>query len=122
MKRGAEPINVRPYKYAYHHRDEIEKQVNELLQTGAIKESVSPFSSPVILVKKEDDSWRMCVDYKALNKVIVLNKFSIPTISELLNELHEANYFSKIDLKFGSRKLILTKLPSELMKDIMSIL
>ena len=60
LKQGTEPVNVRPYKYAYHHKDEIEKQVKELLQAGAIKQSVSPFSSLVILVKKKDGSWRMC--------------------------------------------------------------
>ena len=72
LKPGTEPVNVRPYKYAYHHKDEIEKQVNELLQAGVIRQSTSPFSSHVILVKKKDGSWRMCVDYRALTKLLYL--------------------------------------------------
>ena len=60
MKPGSGPVNVRPYKYAYHHKDEIERQVNGMLQTGIIKHSIKPFSSPVILLKKKDGSWRLC--------------------------------------------------------------
>ena len=127
LKLRAKPINVKPYKYAYHHKDEIERQVNELLQIKVIKQCVSPFSSLIILVKKNYDSWKTCVDYRVLNKVIMLDEFPIPTISELLDKLHKTNYFLEMTLslafiKFGLRKPTLTKLPSILMKDIMSIL
>lgn len=58
-------VSVHPYRYAYHHKDKIEKQVHQLLEEGVIRHSISPFSSPVILVKKNDNSWRMCVDFRA---------------------------------------------------------
>lgn len=82
-------------------KEEIENQVDEMLKTWIIRPSTSPYSGIVILVKKKDDIWHFCIDYKALDLAIILYKFPIPVIKDLLDELRGVRYFSKVDLKVG---------------------
>lgn len=102
---NAQLVNLRPQKYSHIQKDKIEKLVSELLQFEFIRPSHSSFASLVLLVKKKNARWRFCVDYRALNKIIVPNRYPIPIVEELLDELYGAIIFSKLDLKFGYHQI-----------------
>ncbi|KAJ3698219.1 hypothetical protein LUZ61_001924 [Rhynchospora tenuis] len=102
---GAKPVNLRPYRYSYFQKLEIETIVEELVNSGVIQPSTSPYASPVLLVKKKNGGWRMCIDYRRLNDSTVKDKFPIPIIEDLLDELHGSKYFSKLDLRSGYHQI-----------------
>jgi len=104
---GAQPFYIIPYRYPPALKDEIERQVEEMLTQGLIQPSTSLFSSPVLLVKKKDNSYRFCVDFQKLNSLTVKSKYPVPVIDQLLDELHQASWFSKLDLRAGFHQILL---------------
>ena len=90
LKLGTQPTCQRPYRYPYYQKNEIETIVKDFLKSGSIRNSQSVFASPVLLVRKADGSWRMRVDYRALNNDTVKDKFPIPMVDKLLDELSGA--------------------------------
>ncbi|GKC80680.1 putative mitochondrial protein [Tanacetum coccineum] len=99
------PVNIRPYKHPPSQKDAIELMVKELLDSGVIRNSQSPFSSPIVMVKKKDGTWRMYVDFRQLNKATVKDKFPIPIVEELIDELSGSKFFSKLDLRSGYHQI-----------------
>ena len=102
---GAKPTSQNPYRLSYHELDEMKKQLDELLQKGLIRPSKSPYAAPVIFVKKSDGTMRMCIDYRALNKITVKNKYPLPRIDELFDRLVGSKIFSKLDLRSGYHQI-----------------
>lgn len=103
---GAGPVSVAPYRMAPAELVELKKQIEELLEKQFIRPSVSPWGAPVLLVKKKDGSSRLCVDYRQLNKLTIKNKYPLPRIDDLLDQLHGAQVFSKIDLRSGYHQIL----------------
>ncbi|XP_063946164.1 uncharacterized protein LOC108194850 [Daucus carota subsp. sativus] len=99
------PISKAPYRMAPAEMKELATQLQELLDKGVIRPSVSPWGAPVLFVKKKDGSMRLCIDYRELNKMTIKNKYPLPRIDDLFDQLKGASYFSKIDLRSGYHQL-----------------
>ncbi|KAL0549303.1 hypothetical protein IC582_013784 [Cucumis melo] len=99
------PILRIPYRMAPAELKELKVQLKELLDKGFIRPSVSPWRAPVMFVKNKDGSMRLCIDYRELNKVTVKNRYPLPRIDDLFDQLQGATVFSKIDLRSGYHQL-----------------
>jgi clan AA aspartic protease (TIGR02281 family) len=98
---GAEPPSKPPYRLNQKELMELKTQLNDLLERGYVRPSKSPYGAPVLFVDKKDGKLRMCIDYRALNKVTIKSNYPLPRIDDLFDRLAGAKYFSHIDLKSG---------------------
>ena len=105
LEPGTKPISKAPYRMAPVELQELKVQLQELLDTGFIRPSTSPWGAPVLFVKKKDGSMRLCVDYRELNRVTIKNRYPLPRIDDMFDQLQGAQYFSKIDLRSGYHQL-----------------
>ncbi|CAA0840340.1 Uncharacterized mitochondrial protein AtMg00860, partial [Striga hermonthica] len=102
---GAGPVSKAPYRIAPKELQELKAQIQELLRLGFIRPSVSPWGAAVLFVKKKNGSMRMCIDYRDLNRLTIKNKYLLPWIDDLFDQLSGACVFSKIDLRSGYHQL-----------------
>ncbi|KAJ8766927.1 hypothetical protein K2173_011745 [Erythroxylum novogranatense] len=102
---GTAPISILPYRMAPTELKELKEQLEDFLEKGYIRPSSSPWGAPVLFVKKKDGSLRMCVDYRKLNHATIKNRYPLPRIDDLFDQLQEARVFSKIDLRSGYHQL-----------------
>ncbi|GJT09230.1 putative reverse transcriptase domain-containing protein [Tanacetum coccineum] len=96
---GAAPVARAPYRLAPSEVKELSKQLQELSDKGFIRPSSSPWGAPILFVKKKDGSFRMCIDYRELNKLTVKNRYPLPRIDDLFDQLQGSGIYSKIDLR-----------------------
>ncbi|GJX01597.1 putative reverse transcriptase domain-containing protein [Tanacetum coccineum] len=102
---GAVPVARAPYRLAPSETQELSNQLQELADRGFIRPSISPWGAPVLFVKKKDGSFRMCIDYRELNKLTVKNRYPLPRIDDLFDQLQGSSVYSKIDLRLGYHQL-----------------
>ncbi|GJU43295.1 reverse transcriptase domain-containing protein [Tanacetum coccineum] len=102
---GATPVAKSPYRLAPSELEELSGQLKELQDKGFIRPSSSPWGAPVLFVKKKDGSFRMCIDYRELNKLTIKNRYPLPRIDDLFDQLQGSQFFSKIDLRSGYHQL-----------------
>jgi hypothetical protein len=105
LKPGMEPIARTPYRMSTPELQELKMQLKELLDLGLIRPSVSPWGAPVIFIRKKDGSWRLCIDYRQLNKATIKNQYPLPRIDDLFDQMKGVTVFSKIDLRSGYHQL-----------------
>jgi hypothetical protein len=105
LQLGTSPISKRPYRMPPAEMAELKKQLQELLDKGFVRPSTSPWGCPALFVKKKDESLRLCIDYRPLNAVTIKNKYPLPHIDVLFDQLVGAKVFSKIDLRFGYHQI-----------------
>ncbi|KAL5775964.1 hypothetical protein ACOSP7_013524 [Xanthoceras sorbifolium] len=101
LEPGTKPPAKAPYRMAPPELEELRKQLKDLLDAGYIQPSKAPYGAPVLFQRKKDGSMRLCIDYRALNKVTIKNKYPIPLIADLFDQLGRARYFTKLDLRSG---------------------
>ncbi|GJX98257.1 hypothetical protein Tco_0355276 [Tanacetum coccineum] len=97
---GAAPVAQAPYRLTPSEMKEFSEQLKELSDKGFIRPSSSPWGAPVLFVKKKDGSFRMCIDYRELNKLMVKNRYPLPRIDDLFDQLQGSSVYSKIDLRY----------------------
>nr|GFB14923.1 putative reverse transcriptase domain-containing protein [Tanacetum cinerariifolium] len=102
---GAAPVARAPYRLAPSGMKDLSEQLKELSDKGFIRHSSSPWGAPVLFVKKKDGSFRMCIDYRVLNKLTVKNRYSPPRIDDLFDQLQRSSVYSKIDLRSSYHQL-----------------
>jgi hypothetical protein len=102
---GTAPISKRPYRMSVEELKELKKRLTKLQEEGYIRPSSSPWGAPVLFVQNKDDSQRMCVDYRSLNDVTIKNKYPLPHIEDLFDQMRGARLFSKIDLRSGYHQM-----------------
>ncbi|XP_071705189.1 uncharacterized protein [Rutidosis leptorrhynchoides] len=102
---GAAPVARAPYRLAPSELKELQSQLKELLDRGFIRPSTSPWGAPILFVKKKDGSFRMCIDYRELNKLTIKNQYPLPRIDDLFDQLQGSCVYSKIDLRSGYHQL-----------------
>ncbi|XP_055803255.1 uncharacterized protein LOC129872324 [Solanum dulcamara] len=106
---GSTPISITPYRMSPAELKELKTQLQELLEKGFIRPSVSPWGAPVLFVKKKDGTLRLSIGYRQLNKITIKNRYPLPRIDDLFDQLKGANLFSKIDLRSGYHQLRVRK-------------